>query len=171
MRQQIRCVAQPQFHQPHRKVRRFCFLPLPLAGEGRGGGASAHSARRVDRFPPPAALYERVDLPHKRERLSAPPRAISGSHFKQPDTTSHSRGAMCPRFAWTVSLQKNQRAQGRPGARCTRGLVCNVHLKKNAHEHTGSAETLRPSLRNGFTAYIALSPVTGFVATVAPGKR
>ena len=64
---------------------------------------------------------------------------------------------------------KNQRAQGRPGARCTRGLVCNVHSKKNAHEHTGSAETLRPSLRNGFTAYIVLSPVTGFFVTVAYG--
>jgi hypothetical protein len=38
---------------------------------------------------------------------------------------------------------------------------------KSAHEHTGSAETLRPSPRNGFTAYIALSPVTGFLATVA----
>jgi hypothetical protein len=37
-------------------------------------------------------------------------------------------------------------------ARCT---------KQNAHEHTGSAETLRPSLRNGFTAYNGLSPVTG----------
>src|SRR5450631_1191117 len=32
---------------------------------------------------------------------------------------------------------------------------------KNAHEHTGSAETLRPSLRSGLTAYFALSPVTG----------
>jgi hypothetical protein len=31
--------------------------------------------------------------------------------------------------------------------------------QKNAHEHTGSAETLRPSLRNGFTTYIVLSPV------------
>jgi hypothetical protein len=31
--------------------------------------------------------------------------------------------------------------------------------KKCAHEHTGSAETLRPSLRNGFTPYIALSLV------------
>src|SRR5882724_6689516 len=59
------------------------------------------------------------------------------------------------------------RAQGRPGARCTRGLVCNM-CKECAHEHTGSAETLRPSLRNGFTAYIVLSPVTGFLATVAP---
>jgi hypothetical protein len=43
--------------------------------------------------------------------------------------------------------------------------------QENAHEHTGSAETLRPSLRNGFTAYIVLSPVTGFLATVAHKKR
>jgi hypothetical protein len=42
---------------------------------------------------------------------------------------------------------------------------------KNAHEHTGSAESIRPSLRNGFTAYFVLSPVTGFLATVASGKR
>jgi hypothetical protein len=41
---------------------------------------------------------------------------------------------------------------------------------KNAHEHTGSAETLRPSLRNGFTAYFVLSPVNGFLATVAREK-
>jgi hypothetical protein len=34
-----------------------------------------------------------------------------------------------------------------------------VHHKKCAHEHTGSAETLRPSLRNGFTTYIVLSLV------------
>ena len=30
-------------------------------------------------------------------------------------------------------------------------------IKKCAHEHTGSAKTLRPSLRNGFTTYFALS--------------
>ena len=41
---------------------------------------------------------------------------------------------------------------------------------KSAHEHTGSAETLRPSLRNGFTAYFVLSPVNGFLATVAYEK-
>jgi hypothetical protein len=38
--------------------------------------------------------------------------------------------------------------------------VCKC-VDKNAHEHTGSAEAIRPSLRNGFTAYNALSPVTG----------
>ena len=41
---------------------------------------------------------------------------------------------------------------------------------KSAHEHTGSAEASRPSLRNGFTAYFELSPVNGFLATVAPKK-
>src|SRR5437763_14359246 len=53
----------------------------------------------------------------------------------------------------------NQRAQGMPDARCTRGLMRNVH-KKCAHEHTGEAENIRHSLRNGFTAYKALSPVS-----------
>jgi len=50
--------------------------------------------------------------------------------------------------------------QGKPDARCTRGLVCKGH-RKNAHEHTGSAEAIRLSLRSGFTAYGALSPVNG----------
>ena len=56
-----------------------------------------------------------------------------------------------------------------PGARCTRGLVCKL-CKEHAHEHTGPAESIRPSLRNGFTTYIVLSPVNGFLATVIPEK-
>jgi hypothetical protein len=43
-----------------------------------------------------------------------------------------------------------------PGACCTRGLVCKC-AKENAHEHTGTAGALRHSLRNGLTAYAALS--------------
>ena len=84
------------------------------------------------------------------------------------ERASHSRGTTCPRFAFRRPSSK-QRAQGRPGARCTRGLACNVR-KKRAHEHTGSAEAFRPSLRNGFTAYFVLSPVNGSFATVAPEK-
>ena len=53
--------------------------------------------------------------------------------------------------------------QGRPGARCTRDLACKGR-KKDAHEHTGSAEAVRPSLRDGFTAYSALSLATGFLS-------
>ena len=43
-----------------------------------------------------------------------------------------------------------------PGACCTRGLVCN-DVKSCAHEHTGTAGARRHSLRNGLTAYAALS--------------
>ena len=52
-----------------------------------------------------------------------------------------------------------ERAQGRPGARRTRGPVCKEWWRC-AHEHTGSAEASRPSLRNGFTAYTC-SPRSG----------
>ena len=49
-------------------------------------------------------------------------------------------------------------AQGRPGARRTHGPLCQE--KCTGVVTTGSAETVRPSLRNGFTAYSALSPAT-----------
>jgi hypothetical protein len=50
-------------------------------------------------------------------------------------------------------------SRGMPDARCTRGLVCKI-VQRSAHEHTGSAEAIRHSLRNGFTAYTVLSPAT-----------
>ena len=52
-----------------------------------------------------------------------------------------------------------------PDARCTRGPVCKKE-EEDAHEHTGSAEAIRHSLRNGFTAYVALSPAIGLFDTV-----
>src|SRR5215510_9705429 len=57
-----------------------------------------------------------------------------------------------------VCPHEGTRAQGRPGACRTRGLVCDMRNKSCAHEHTGSAEASRPSLRNGFTAYLVLFP-------------
>ena len=52
-----------------------------------------------------------------------------------------------------------------PGARCTRGLVCEVHKQKctRAYRFSGG---IRHSLRKGFTAYFVLAPVTGLLATV-----
>jgi hypothetical protein len=47
-----------------------------------------------------------------------------------------------------------------PDARCTRGLVCNVHKEVRTRAYR-AAEAIRHSLRNGFTAYNALSPVIG----------
>jgi hypothetical protein len=53
-----------------------------------------------------------------------------------------------------------ERAQGRrPGARCTRGLVCKRCTKKRTRAYRFSGG-IRPSLRNGFTAYTALSSAT-----------
>jgi hypothetical protein len=72
------------------------------------------------------------------------------THLRDP-------AAQCPGSAYSFPPQK--REQGMPGARCTRGLVCKA-VRKNAHEHTGSAETLRHPPRNGFTAYGALSSAT-----------
>jgi len=81
--------------------------------------------------------------------------------------TSPSRGWKSPRFASCVSLEAGEGA-GKTG--------CALHprsrvqwVEGGAHEHTGSAETLRPSLRNGFTAYFVLSPVNGSFATVISG--
>jgi hypothetical protein len=47
-----------------------------------------------------------------------------------------------------------------------RSRVLDAH-KEHAHEHTGSAEAFRPSLRSGLTAYFVLSPENGSLASVA----
>src|SRR4029078_9739694 len=44
--------------------------------------------------------------------------------------------------------------------RAAPAVSCAMSTKKCAHEHTGPAESIRPSLRNGLTAYGALSPET-----------
>src|SRR6266566_5575448 len=78
---------------------------------------------------------------------------------ESPNAASRSRGACARSDARTMALER-QRAQGKPGARCTRGLACKC-IMKCAHEHTGSAEAIRLSLRDGFTVSFALSLVTG----------
>jgi hypothetical protein len=59
-----------------------------------------------------------------------------------------------------TSPSKKQRAQGKPGARCTRSLACEVK-KHTSIVTTGSPD--RPGLPCAMvlTAYSALSPVTG----------
>jgi hypothetical protein len=53
-----------------------------------------------------------------------------------------------------------KRAQGRPGARCTRGLVCKMHIEKRTRAYRFSGGN--PAFpAQWFTAYSALSPVTG----------
>jgi hypothetical protein len=71
------------------------------------------------------------------------------------DTTPHSRDALRPRFAPT-SLSK-ERAQGKPGARCTRSLACESD-KAHEHSHHRFTGITRPSLRNGFNGLFRALP-------------
>jgi hypothetical protein len=75
------------------------------------------------------------------------------------DTASRSR-RLFARVLPELLAPSKSRAQGKPGARRTRSLACRI---KKAHErsHHRFAETIRPSLRNGFNGYFVLSPVTG----------
>src|SRR5260221_8028578 len=73
-------------------------------------------------------------------------------------THLHSLAARCARVLIRFTLE-NKRAQGMPGARCTRGLVCKMHkeMRTRAYRFSGG---IRHPLRDGFTAYAALSPAT-----------
>jgi hypothetical protein len=76
-----------------------------------------------------------------------------------------------PEFCKFICPQK-ERGRREDRVRAAPAVSCAQVDKKNAHEHTGSAETLRPSPRNGVTAYIVLSPARpGLLVTVAPQKR
>src|SRR5438034_4336411 len=77
-----------------------------------------------------------------------------------------SRGAFAPEVCILVCPPREERAQGRPGACCTRGLACDLR-KQNCTRAYRAAETLRTSLRNGFTAYFVLFPENGSFASVA----
>src|SRR5258705_2278205 len=82
----------------------------------------------------------------------------------------HDLAAQCARGLLELSPSEATRGRREDRVRAAPAVSCASCTKENAHEHTGSAETLRPSPRNGFTAYFALSPVTGFLATVIPEK-
>src|SRR5437764_15435810 len=69
-----------------------------------------------------------------------------------------------------MNLSPSKQGRREDRVRAAPAVSCASCTKKCAHERTGSAESIRPSLRNGFTAYIALSPLTGLFATVAPEK-
>jgi hypothetical protein len=84
------------------------------------------------------------------------PRDADGARVLR-SSPSISRGCSATPRGGAALPQEGER--GMPGARRTRGLVCKI-VRRDAHEHTGSAETLRHSPRNGLTAYAALSPAT-----------
>src|SRR5450756_1499682 len=64
---------------------------------------------------------------------------------------------------------KTKRAQGKPGARCTRGLVCKVHKRMRTRAYRSSGGNPAFPAR-WFTAYSALSLVTGLSCHHRPRK-
>src|SRR6266851_3814011 len=60
-----------------------------------------------------------------------------------------------PELCVSLSLKRGSRECR---MRAAPAVSCANMCEENAHEHTGSAEAIRHSLRNGFTAYFALSP-------------
>ena len=61
-----------------------------------------------------------------------------------------------PELCMILRLPKT-RAQGKPGARCTRSLVCKV-LVAHERRHYRSTGFTRPSLRNGFNGLLRALP-------------
>ena len=52
--------------------------------------------------------------------------------------------------------------------RAAPAVSCAKCASKSAHEHTGSVEAIRHSLRNGFTAYFVLFPATNSFLSPSP---
>ena len=69
---------------------------------------------------------------------------------------ARSRGATRPSCAWSLA-PSGMRGRREDRVRAAPAVSCAMCTKKCAHEHTGPAESIRPSLRNGLTAYGALS--------------
>ena len=66
----------------------------------------------------------------------------------------------CARGLLVILTPSQSRGRRECRMRAAPEVSCAVYPKKGAHEHTGAAEDIRHSLRNGFTAYNALSPVS-----------
>jgi hypothetical protein len=133
----------------------------------------------------PGVNCSRRRLPNCRKRESSPYGSRRGGRddvsgffgfIKQrrgSHTPSQSRDSISPEFCKFIRPPKERGTQGDPKrdagrsqegrredrVRAAPAVPCAKVANKNAHEHTGSAEAVRPSLRNGFTAYSVLSPV------------
>src|SRR5438445_12736799 len=94
-----------------------------------------------------------------------------GPCFRRDDVRRECASAISRRdFARAIinsSPHPRNRGRRECRVRAAPAISCAKLCKNGAHEHTGSAEAVRHPLRNGFTAYFVLSPVSGLVVTVA----
>jgi len=116
------------------------------------------------------AMTRLIVHPHLRI-LTAQPALSSPSPAKRGEGQEHS-SAISPHdlreFAQRDAHLEHQRAQGKPGARCTRSLACK-NKKHTSIVTTGSPETPGIPCAMVLTVSFVLSSVTGFVVTVIGG--
>ncbi|MEH2563021.1 hypothetical protein V1289_002648 [Bradyrhizobium sp. AZCC 2289] len=93
-----------------------------------------------------------LDHPHARVMTTE-----DVAHPYSSNKPPPSRGAFGR--ALQIVSPKEKRAQGMPGACCTRGLVRKMHKRKRTRAYRYS-RSIPASPRNGFTAYAALFPAT-----------
>src|SRR4051794_23794700 len=86
------------------------------------------------------------------------------------DERRRSRGARRPSFCVTLNPPGEQRAQGKPDARCTRGLVCNLHKKLRTRAYRSSGE--HPAFpAQWFTTYHVIFLVSRALLPPSPAGR
>jgi hypothetical protein len=133
--------------------------------------APSFAAARLRLAQPTSALSYAVAKLVRRSLLAKPDDVATISHsiVKEP------RGYACafsrrdpPESVHDHCPSKKQRAQGKPGARCTRSLACESD-KAHEHSHHRFTGNTRPSLRNGFNGLFRALP--GDRALLPPSLR
>jgi hypothetical protein len=142
-------------------------------------GTSARSSHGIELVSEASPLHTVAVIP-REGGVSSTPRlidsiiAVSGILDHPParvmtveyDVTISRR--IAPEVCLIIPALFDQRAQGRPGACCTRGLACQCTRQKRTRAYR-AAGAFRPSLRNGFTVYFVLFPENGSFASVVSG--
>ena len=77
-----------------------------------------------------------------------------------PQTQLRIPATWIARVVTEISAPLKSEGAGKAGCWLAPAVSCAICARKCAHEHTGSSRGIRPSLRNGLTAYAALSPAT-----------
>jgi hypothetical protein len=141
-------------------------------------------------FPPSTSSLRSPEFRERTQiRLPSPPRARARGWRGVQERCSlvESDGAIFPiqisnsgcasafprhDFARALRVVVPRKEEGAGNAGCALHPRSRVQrcAKENAHEHTGSAEALRHSLRNGFTAYNALSPENRALLSPSPAN-
>jgi hypothetical protein len=86
-------------------------------------------------------------------------RFCSEFQIAERQASAFSRRAL-PEFCQDMCSSEKQRAQGRPGARCTRGLVCKMHKKRRTRAYRFSGGNPAFPARMVLTVSFVLSSAT-----------